>query len=38
MSPSTVALLVGALGLAAVDAHPLAWVALGLVWIASLTD
>mgnify|MGYP003137693487 CR=1 FL=1 len=38
MSPSTVALLIGAAALAAVDAHPLAWVALGLVWIASLTD
>lgn len=38
MSAPTVALLIGALGLAAVDAHPLAWIALGLVWIASLTD
>jgi len=34
----TVALLIGAVALAAVDAHPLAWIALALVWIASLTD
>lgn len=38
MSPSAIALLIGVVALAFVDAHPLAWIALALVWIASLTD